>query len=85
MSAVDGRYEVGDRVVREVDVFDPKSTLMHGTVTRRYGRESGFDGVTWYDPELYEVQWDHGTIGRAFFRHGLRPEPAGTPPQEGPR
>jgi hypothetical protein len=70
----DGSFDKGDRVTREEDVFDQRSPLMHGTVVRRYARDGGYDGVRWHDPELYEVRWDTGVVGRAYFRHGLDPE-----------
>jgi hypothetical protein len=66
-----GMFEDGDRVTRPEDVFDARSPLMHGTVIRRYERDGGFDGVTWHDPEVYEVRWDNGVIRRGYFRHGL--------------
>jgi hypothetical protein len=61
-------YRVSDRVVRPLDVFDPFSPLRRGVVVERYGRRSMFG---WYDPELYAVRWDDGSIERGFFRHGL--------------
>ena len=64
-------FNVGDRVTRANDPYHPERGFRRGIVTRRYGRHGGLDGVRWYDPELYEVRFDDGTVGAAFFRHGL--------------
>lgn len=69
----DRQFEPGDRVTRPVDVFDKNSATLHGVVTRRYSQHGGFDGVTWYDPELYEVLWDDVGLRKGYFRHGLDP------------
>ena len=67
-------FQPGDRVTRMVDVFVAARGVRHGIVTRRYGRRSR---LGWYDPELYDVRFDDGTIERSFFRHGLeREEPS---------
>ena len=71
---LNGPWKVGDRVVRQIDVYDDSSPVRRGTVTRRYSQDGEFDGVRWHDPEIYEVLWDDGTVGRGFFRHGLDPE-----------
>ena len=63
------RFQVGDRVVRRVNVYDESSRLMHGLVSRIY---SDYDSQFGSYPELYEVAWDHKPgVSSGFLRHGL--------------
>lgn len=66
-------FQVGDRVSRQIDVFDPSSGVRTGTILRRYGQHGGLDGVTWFDPEVYDVEFDDGKTEIGFVRHGLSP------------
>jgi hypothetical protein len=52
-----GRFKVGDRVTRPVDIHAPftKWVLKRGTVVRAY-RQQGCQFGPY--PELYDVQWD---------------------------
>ncbi len=63
-------FEVGDRVTRLQDVFDLKSELMRGAISRRYTQGTRYR-------ELYEVHWDHqpaGITSRGYLPHGLNKE-----------
>ena len=69
------KFMPGDRVTRHKDVYDRSSPIMHGTVVKVYGRK--FQSLclgSWNDGELYEVKWDSGKIGHAYFPHGLDKE-----------
>ena len=65
-------HEVGGRVTRHVDVYDPSSAILYGEVVDRYA-EHGY-------PELYEVRWTTRSdrplgppvIQRGLLRHGLK-------------
>lgn len=63
------RFNVGDRVVRHRDVYDPRSRLMHGTVTARRVMGEHY-------PEVYDVEWDEAykQSGAGYLPHGLDPE-----------
>lgn len=70
-------FAAGDRVIRPIDVYGDHSKLKHGVVVRRYGQAWYRQDHTWpvgFDPELYEVRWDDGTVGKGYFPHGLDPE-----------
>ncbi len=69
-------FKIGDRVTRPTNVFQPNSPIKHGTITHKYSSWGGINGCIWFDPELYSVQWDDGSVGKAYFRHGLDAEPA---------
>ena len=84
-------FAVGQRVSRRIDAYDSKSPFRFGNVIRRYSRLNTRYGDY---PELYEVQWDDGSIGRAYLPHGLtairekrtppvRPQPGGVLPVGG--
>lgn len=61
------KFNVGDRVTRLKDVFDQKSELLFGTVTKRYEKDSQFGHYN----ELYEVLWDNGERKQGYLPHGL--------------
>ena len=67
-------FKIGDRVTRVNDVHHHERGFRRGVIVNRYGKHGGLDGVRWYDPELYAVQFDDGTISEGFFRHGLNAE-----------
>lgn len=67
------KFVPGDRVKRHEDVFDQSSRIKYGTVTCVYGKRLESSLGRWDDPELYEVQWDDGTVGRSYFPHGIDP------------
>ena len=61
-------FEAGDRVVREFNVHDRSSPLMHGTVIEVERMENHYQ-------TLFTVQWDHTTEPhRGYFWWGLRHE-----------
>lgn len=78
---------VGDRVVREEDVYARNSPLLHGVVVAVYGydaawpwldhpsyiRENYSPGI-WRYPELYDVLWDGGRLGKSYFPYGINKE-----------
>ena len=58
------------KVKRPIDPFIPRKDWKwsHGEVIRvysNYGTEFGDY------PELYDVKWDSGIVGKAFLPHGL--------------
>jgi len=69
-------FKIGQKVKREIDVFNKSKGLKFGTVIRRYSQpeikysESLISGPY---PELYEVQWDSGIKEKGFLPHGLSP------------
>ncbi len=65
------KFNVGDRVTRPYNVFDPKSKLMHGAVAQAYSRKNTRFGDY---PELYAVRWDEPDVketGNGYLPHGL--------------
>jgi hypothetical protein len=58
-------FNLGDRVQR-----DEKT----GTIRRRYSRNQRRVGDILLGPypELYSVEWDDGSFGKAYLPHGLR-------------
>jgi hypothetical protein len=72
-------FEVGERVCREVDIYEENGPLKYGVVLERYNEKE----KTFYlppdnepftlgpYPELYKVQWDDGKIENGFLPHGL--------------
>ncbi len=61
-------WSVGDRVQRRLDVFEGKSEMRHGVVTRRY---SGYSATCSYYSELYDVRWDGWSEQHGFLSHDL--------------
>ena len=68
-------FTVGERVKRLEDVYKPKSRMMFGVVTKKY---SDYESQFGPYPELYEVQWDDGKIGKGYLPHGLHKAIKGT-------
>jgi hypothetical protein len=66
--STDEGFKVGDRVTRHMDVYDDTSLLLHGTVSGRYSQDGGLDGITWRNPEVYEVTWDCICTSRGYVR-----------------
>lgn len=66
------KFKILDRVKRLEDVFRPSSRMFHGIVIESYSKTSHFLGI--YYPEMYDVHWDHGDIGRGYLPHGLEKE-----------
>ncbi len=71
-------HKIGNRVKREVDIFDPHSKLKYGTVTAIYCKDqewpwSRLKGMNLgrYD-ELYRVLWDNGIEKAGYLSHGIR-------------
>jgi hypothetical protein len=62
------KFNVGDRVARQEDVFDPSSRWMTGTVVRCY---SDFASRFGPYPEIYAVEWDDGRYAAGYLPHGL--------------
>ena len=65
------KFKVGDRVTRPYNVYNHRSKLMHGTITRVYSRKNTPFGDY---PELYAVRWDEDDVtesGDAYMPHGL--------------
>jgi hypothetical protein len=60
-------FEIGESVTRRVDVYDEHSRLRYGGVTDIYEKTSKYG----HYPELYEVQWQDGTVEKGFLPHGL--------------
>jgi len=69
------QHSVGDRVSREIDIYDPKKGLKLGEVIKHYSRPREKYGDWWLGPypNLYDVKWDDGSIGKAFLPHGINP------------
>ena len=54
------KFKIGDRVTRRKDVYNQKSPLMHGVVTKVY---YVYPDRTY--PALYDVKWDGEKVGEA--------------------
>lgn len=68
-------FEEGDRVTRPENIFDNKSQLRHGTVIKKYSKNSGYNGVQWHEPEVYDIHWDNGHTEKGYCGcHGLDKE-----------
>jgi hypothetical protein len=64
------RFSVGDRVQRQVNVYNSQSRLRRGTVVDRYSYRSMCCGDY---PELYAVEWDGDGVTSGYLPHGLQP------------
>ena len=62
------KFKVGDRVTRRTDVFNPRSKLKRGMISKSYQDMSTNRGIY---TELYEVTWDDGEVQKGFLPHGL--------------
>ena len=68
------KFKIGDRVIREIDIYNPDLGIKKGTVTNRYSKPlKRFPSGTVLGPydELYEVHWDNGKLEEGFLPHGL--------------
>lgn len=65
------KFNLGDRVTRLENVYDDKSKMMHGKISRVYDKDTIFG----FYPELYEVIWDHKltTWNNQLVRGGYLP------------
>lgn len=63
------KFKIGQRVKRQVNIYDSKSKYKLGTVIECYEKTSKFGCY----PELYKVQWDNGITEGGFLPHGLDP------------
>ena len=66
-------FEIGQRVGRYEDPHDMSKGIKWGLIMERYSRPQEVIGSTTLGPypELYMVQFDDGTIGKAYLPHGL--------------
>jgi len=62
-------FGIGDWVKRRVDVFDDSSPYRKGTVIKRYSKDSERFG---YYPELYDVEWEDGSVGKEYLPWGIQ-------------
>ncbi len=71
-----GSFKPGDRVSRNIDIYNPEKSDKHGVVTRKYNEPEKTVGEITLGPYpiLYEVKWDNGRIERGFLPHGIWPE-----------
>lgn len=67
------RFKRGDRVSREIDIYDLTKGLRFGIIIKVYRKP-----VKQYNsfklgpyPELYKVLWDDGKTEEGFLPHGL--------------
>ena len=67
------QHIVGDRVSREIDIFDPGKGLKLGAVINAYSRPMKKVGSLVLGPysELYDVEWDDGWVEKGFLPHGI--------------
>lgn len=66
-------YQVGDRVIRPVNVYEEDSPLLHGEVVFKTTEKERYPDHP-YDISLplYDVRWDgKDTINKSYFWHGL--------------
>lgn len=65
-------YREGQKVSRELDIYDASKGLRYGLVSRVYSSFDSSDRRFRYD-EMYEVLWSDGETSGGFLRHGLTP------------
>lgn len=68
------KFKIGDRVRREINIYDPSKGMRYGKVVQCYSkpeRKLSPGSTLGPYPELYEVLWDDGTVERGFLPHGL--------------
>jgi hypothetical protein len=63
-------YREGQKVSRELDIYDESKGLRYGRVSRVYSSYDRSDRRFRYD-EMYEVLWNDGGTTGGFLRHGL--------------
>ena len=67
------KFNIGDNVSREIDIYNKSKGLKIGKVIRRYSKpQKQYNNfVLGPYPELYDVKWNNGKIEKMFFPHGL--------------
>ena len=67
------KFKIGDRVKREIDIYNRMEGFKFGIITLRYSRPEDQYGDITLGPykELYDVLWDDGKAERGFLPHGL--------------
>jgi hypothetical protein len=65
-------YREGQKVSRELDIYDASKGLRYGRVSRFYSSYDCSDRRFRYE-EMYEVLWDDGETTGGFLRHGITP------------
>jgi len=67
-------FKVGDRVSREVNIYDKSKGVKIGIVIKRYSKpikKYNENLIMGPYPELYKVLWDSGKIEKGFLPHGI--------------
>lgn len=67
-------YFIGERVSREIDIFDKSKGRKIGSIIKRYSEPKKIitsDFILGPYPELYSVKWDDGEIHNGYFWWGL--------------
>lgn len=69
------KYQIGDKVRREININDPSKGYKYGKIIKIYSKEATyypFSKIT-LGPykELYKVKWDNGIIENGFLPHGI--------------
>lgn len=62
------KFELHQRVSRPINIYAQAIRLKYGVVTRIFSRMGTIFGDY---PELYEVLWDNGKVGKAYLPHGI--------------
>jgi hypothetical protein len=67
------QHNIDDFVSREQDIYNPDKGIKTGRVIAAYSvQKHSFGNLTLGPyPEMYDVQWDDGSIETGFFPHGL--------------
>ena len=71
------RFQLNERVSREINVFAPEQGLRYGNVIEIYSvpkKDYGNGLVLGPYPELYKVRFDDGSVEGGFLPHGLNKE-----------
>ena len=66
-----GKFQVGARVTRPVDVFKPEGSTLHGVVIKAYSQHHSKLG---FYAEVYDVRWDSEGEDTGFLPHGIQKE-----------
>ena len=67
--AVEWTHKIGDKVIREIDIYKPQLGIKRGIVIDRYSKT--YPSGRHY-PELYTVEWEDNKIESGFLAHGIR-------------
>ena len=67
------KFNIGDNVSREIDIYNKSKGLKIGKIIRRYSKPQKrySDLMLGPYPELYEVEWNNGKKESGFLPHGL--------------